>query len=130
MSGRLLRSGGGQFVATILIFALMLQGMALAVSTSRLAAHGTDWTGFEICRHSGPANTGKNTAVPGGGPEQRSDAHCIFCLAGAAHALGAQPPNAEFQPVAFTILPWTFSVWRLPAHTVDAGARPRGPPPA
>jgi hypothetical protein len=131
MLGRLRRSGGKQFVATILTFALMLQGMGLALATGRLAAGAnTDWTGFEICHHAAPANTGSNAAAPGGGSEQRSDAHCIFCLAGATHAVGAQAPSAECQPVAFTILPWTFSVWRLPAHSVDVSARPRGPPPA
>jgi hypothetical protein len=128
MLGRLWRSGGEQFVATILIFALMLQSMALAVATGRLAAR-ADWTGFEICQHSGPASTGSNTAAPGGGSQQWSDAHCTFCLAGATHALGAEPASAEFQPVAFAILPWTFTVLRLSAHTVDASARPRGPPP-
>jgi len=126
MSGRLWRSGGKRFVATILTFALMLQGMALALATGRLAAgagDSTDWSGFEICHHSGPA-------APGGWSQQQSHAHCIFCLAGAAHAVGGQLPSAQFQPVAFAIRPWTFEVWRLPAHTVAAGARPRGPPPA
>jgi hypothetical protein len=128
MLGRLRRSGSGQFAATILIFALMLQGMALAVASGRLTAESTDWTDFVICRHSGPANAGSDAAIPGGAPEQRSDAHCVFCLAGALHALGAPPPNTEFYVVAFTIEPWSFTVRRLSAHTVDASARPRGPP--
>jgi hypothetical protein len=131
MLGRLRRSEGWQFAAAILIFALMLQGTALAVATGRLAANAAgdaNWAGFEICRRSGPANGGGN-AAPGSTPERQSDTHCIFCLAGLAYALEALP-SAKFHIVAFTILPWPFTVWRLPAHTVDASVRPRGPPPA
>jgi hypothetical protein len=130
MLGRLRRLGSRQFTAAILIFALMLQGMALAVASSRLAAgtaNTADRTGFEICRRSGPSNA-KGDAGPLGAPEHRSDAHCIFCLAGAAHALGASPPGVQFHIVAFTIVPWTFTVWRLPTFAADANARPRAPP--
>jgi hypothetical protein len=130
MSGQLQRSGSGQFTATILILALVLQGMALAVAVGRLAAGSADWPGFEICRHAGPANAADDAAAPGNAPEPRSDVHCILCLAGATHALGATPSGVEFSVVPFTIVPWTFTAWRLPAHTVDASARPRGPPPA
>jgi hypothetical protein len=131
MLGRLRRSDGQQFAAAIMIFALMLQGMALAVATGRLVANtagGANWAGFEICRRS-PTNDGGNAAAPGNAPEQQSDTHCIFCLAGPTYALGA-PPGAKFHViVAFTMLPWTFTVWRLPARTADASAGPRGPPP-
>jgi hypothetical protein len=133
MLGPLQRSGSGRFAATILILALILQGMALAVAAGRLAygvAGGTDATGFEICRHPGSASTGGDAPAPGGAPEQRSGAHCVLCLAGGTYALGAPPSNPAFHVVAFTIIPWTFTVWPLPAHTVDSSARPRGPPPA
>jgi hypothetical protein len=134
MLGRLRRSEGRQFAAAILIFALMFQGIALAVATGRPVANAAgdaNWAGFEICRRSSPSNPGGDAAAPHGAPEQRSDAHCIFCLAGATHVFGAPAPSAEFHGViALTIMPWTFTAWRLPAHTVDASARPRGPPPA
>jgi len=44
--------------------------------------------------------------------------------------LGAAAATPEFRTIAFALVPWPFVVWRLPAATVDASARPRGPPPA
>jgi hypothetical protein len=128
MLGRLRRSEGRQFAAALLIFALMMQSLALAAF--RLAADAgpdSSWAGFEICRHSGAANDGGNAAAPAGAPE-RSDAHCIFCLAGAHHALDTLLPSAAFHTVVLTIVPWSFTALRLPALTVDASTRPRGPP--
>lgn len=123
------RSEGRQFATALLIFALMLQSMAFAVANGRLAANAADdanWAGFEICRGSGPTN---NAAVPGSAPEQQSDTHCIFCLAGLTYAFGPLP-STKSHVVAFTIVSWTFTAWRLPALSVDASARPRGPPSA
>jgi hypothetical protein len=127
--GRLRRSGNRQFVAAFLIFALMLQSMALAVAAGRLTAAGAidpNWAGFEICHHDGAGDDG-NAAVPGGAPVP-SGAHCLFCLTGAAHALEAPLPSPEFHLIIITVVPWTLPVWRLPVVTVDASARPRGPP--
>jgi hypothetical protein len=131
---RLRRSGSGwrQLVASVLIFAVMLQGMAFAVAAGRVASNAasdTDWAGFELCRHNGFADDGGNAALPGGAPE-RSSPHCVFCLSGASYLLGAPPHAPEFHTVVLTIAPWTVTAWRLPAITVDASARPRGPPPA
>jgi hypothetical protein len=130
MLGRLRRSVGRQFAATILIFALVLQSVALAVAAGRLsdnAATDPNRAGFEVCRHNGPASGDGDTAVPGSAPE-RFGAHCIVCLAGAPHALEAPISSAEFRVLILTIVPWTFTAWRLPVRTVDAGAWPRGPP--
>jgi hypothetical protein len=132
MLGRLRRSGGRQFAAAFLIFALMMQSMALAVAAGRLAvgaATDSSWAGFGICRHGVAADDSGDAATPGGAPE-RSDNHCIFCLAGAGHAVEALLPSAAFHIVVLTSEPWTFTAWRLPAFTVDASARPRGPPPS
>jgi Protein of unknown function (DUF2946) len=132
MLGRLRRSVGQQFAATVLTFALVLQSVALAVAAGRPsdnAATDPNQAGFELCRHNSPASDDGDAAVPGGAPE-RFDAHCIFCLAGAPLALEAPISSAEFHVLILTILPWTLTAWRLPARTVDAGAWPRGPPPA
>jgi hypothetical protein len=126
MLGHLRRSGGRQFWAVFLIFALMLQGMAFAAATSRLAPDAVSDSGLagsEICHHSSPAHDSGDPAVP-----ESSDVHCIFCLASAGHALEAPLPGVEFYVVLLTTVPWTFTEWRLPALTVDASARPRGPP--
>jgi hypothetical protein len=137
MLGRLRRSGSRQFAAVILIFALMLQGLAVAAAGWAVNAAGEDpdWPGFEICHHNDPADAGANTdagnaTMPGGAP-QGSGVHCIFCLAGAAQgALEALLPSTAFHVVLCAIVPWPFTEWRLPPLTVDASARPRGPPSA
>jgi hypothetical protein len=121
---------GRQVAAAVVIFALMLQSVALAATTGPTANTATDpgWVAFELCHHNGSADDGSDASAPAGAPEN-SDAHCIFCLAGASYALQAPLPSAAFHIVIIAIVPWTFTVWLLPALTVDASARPRGPPP-
>ena len=117
---------GRQFAAIVLTFALLLQGVA----TGRFAANAaTDASSaaFELCHHNSSANEG-NASAPAGVPEN-SDAHCIFCLAGASYALQAPVPSVAFHIIIIAIVPWPFTVWRLPALTVDGSARARGPPP-
>jgi hypothetical protein len=131
MVGRLhgLTHLGRQFAAVVLTFALLLQGVTLAAATGRLAANAaTDagWAAFELCHHNGSSDDGGNASAPAGAPDN-SDPHCIFCLAG--YALQAPLPSVAFHIIIIAIVPWTFTVWRLPALTVDASARPRGPPP-
>jgi hypothetical protein len=136
MLGQLRRSVSRQFTAVVLIVALMLQGMAVAAASGHVAAKpaGADpnWPGFEICQHSGPTEGGGNTdagdAAPPGRAPVPSGAHCIFCLAGAAYALEAPLPSAEFHVVTCTVVPWTLPEWRVPALAVNANARSRGPP--
>jgi Protein of unknown function (DUF2946) len=131
MLGRLRRSGGRRFAAAVLVFALMLQSVALAVATGRLAnnvAADPNWATFELCRHNGPSSDGGDAAAPGSAPE-RFGAHCVFCLAGAPYALEAPLASAEFHVLILTIVPWAFTAWRLPALPLNTSARPRGPPP-
>jgi hypothetical protein len=133
MLGRLRRSGGRQFAATILSLALMLQSVALAVAAGRLAdkaAIDPNPAGFELCRHNGPAGGSDDAVTPGRAPE-RFGAHCVFfCLAGAPYALETPTSSAKLHFLVLTIVPWTFTAWRLPSRTVDATIWPRGPPPA
>jgi hypothetical protein len=131
-----------QFAAVALIFALMSQGMAVAAAAGRSVTNvdGTDpgSPGFEICHHSGLTEDAGNidagntdagdAAMPGSAPEG-SGSHCIFCLAGSGLALDTLLPSADFHVIINVIAPWPFTEWRLPAVTVDASARPRGPPP-
>jgi hypothetical protein len=91
-------------------------------------ASGPSQTGSEICHHDGSPDDGGNAGAPGSVPDHSSCTHCIFCLAGAMYALEAPLPWSEFHIVILTVVQWLFTVWRLPALTVDASARPRGPP--
>lgn len=117
--------GWRRLTASLLVFALVLQSLGLAVAGTRLSPEraSTDWAGFEICHHDA------------GTPEQPSpdqpavDIHCIFCVAGPAFVL--EPPPALvtlFQPIEIALAPWPLVAWRLAPATVDASARPRGPP--
>jgi hypothetical protein len=130
MLGRLRKSAGigRQLAVAVLIFALMLQGMASAFATGLSAASlGSDvnWGGFELCRH---ADGG--TGQPGTAPDSSADErHCVFCLAGATFALDTGAPAPAFHAIVLAIAPWNFIAYRLPALTVTASARPRGPPP-
>jgi hypothetical protein len=139
MSGRLRRSVSRQFTAGALVVALILQGMAVAAAFAHVASKTADEAsnspGFEIiCHHNGgltedSGNTDAgDAATPGSAPEG-SEAHCIFCLAGAAYALDAPLPSADFHVIIRPIVPWPFTAWRLPARTVYASTRARGPPP-
>jgi hypothetical protein len=112
------------------IFALVLQGIALAVGTGHLVANAaghSDWGGFEICQHK-LADAGGNGASPGSAPEHPDTSCCIFCLGGVIHALEAPLLSAEFHVVVLETAPPIFTAWRRPGLTVNASARPRGPP--
>jgi hypothetical protein len=113
-----------RLTACILVFALVLQGIAFTLAGARLgadAAGTADQASFELCRHDGGT-------AGGGTPESpAADSHCIFCLAGAS-CLDAPDAAPAFHTIAFAALSWGFSAWRLPAATVNASARSRGPP--
>ncbi len=120
--------GWRRVIAGVLIHALVLQGIAFALAgASRAvnAAGGGDFTAYELCRHDGgtPASRGDSPETPA------ADTHCIFCLAGAHQALDVPVCAPEYHAIAIPVAPWPFAVWRLPTATVDASARPRGPPP-
>jgi hypothetical protein len=122
-----LTRAGRQVAAIVLIFALLLQGIAFAFAGARQAATPAgdiDQAAFELCLH-GTAGTDR----AGGAPEiPATDQHCIFCLAGATYVLGTLARAPAFHTIAFAMVSWPFVAWRLPTTTVDAGAPPRGPP--
>lgn len=129
MVGRLhgLGCAGRQLAAAVLIFALLLQGVAFAFATGRIAATAAgdmDRAAFELCLH----ETSSADRV-GGVPERpAADQHCDFCLAGATYVLDAVASALAFRTITFAMVSWPFVAWRLPAVTVNASARPRGPP--
>jgi hypothetical protein len=119
MLSQLRRSVWRPFAPAILIFAIMLQSMAPAAR----AINDANPADSEICIH----DSG-DVGAPGSVPDRSAGAHCIFCLAGAMYALESPAPGAGSHVILFAIVPWPFTVWRLPPLTVDVSARPRGPP--
>jgi hypothetical protein len=117
------RNGRQRVTAGILVLALVLQGIAFTLAGARLAAADpTDAAAaFLLCRHDGGSG--------GGGPPESpaADSHCIFCLAGATY-LDAPAAASACHTITFGVLSWSLSAWRLPGTTVNASARPRGPP--
>jgi hypothetical protein len=113
--------------ACVLVFALLVQSTALTLAGAEFAAGATgqtDGTGFELCHHDGG-----NSTVPSGGPEAPADSgHCIFCLIGATDVPGVPVSAPKVQTIVIALVSWPFTAWRLPADTVDANTRPRGPP--
>jgi hypothetical protein len=79
-------------------------GGAGAMAGVRLAADpagGTDWAGFELCRHDNAA-----PALPGAPDGQASDTHCVFCISGPGFVLTPPAGSTVFSPVEISIAPW------------------------
>jgi hypothetical protein len=125
-----------QLTACLLICALFVHGIAFALS-SAMAGAGTsgaglstdgagaaDWAGFQLCRHDNAAP--EQPGSPGG---LAGDTHCVFCVAGPGFVLEPPAVSTVFCPAELSIAPWPLVAWRLATTTVDASARPRGPPP-
>jgi hypothetical protein len=122
-----LRGISQRLAACVLVLALILHSVGIAMAGARPFAEpagSTDWAGFELCRHDNAA-----PALPGAPEGQAVDAHCMFCVAGPGFVL--EPPAAAstlFDPVEIAMAPWPAAARRLMPATVDASARPRGPP--
>jgi hypothetical protein len=118
--------GWRRLSACVLVFTLILQGIAFTVIAyaPRLDPSGiANSASFELCSHSAapPPSTPTNPAA---------DTHCTSCLAAASYVLDTATATLNFHTVAMTVVSWLPVAWRLPATTVDASSRPRGPPSA
>lgn len=118
-------TGWQRLTACLLVLALVLQGIAFTLAGARLATAGptNDAASFELCRHDGGVHGGGAPGSPA------ADSHCIFCLTGATY-LDAPAAASQCHTIGFGVLSWSLGAWwRLPAAaTVNASARPRGPP--
>ena len=117
-----------RLTACLLVYAVFLHGMTGAIAGMRFAADpagGADWAGFELCRHDNAA-----PALPGAPDGRAGDTHCVFCISGPGFVLTPPAVSTVFSPVEISIAPWPLVAWRVAPATVDASARPRGPPPA
>jgi hypothetical protein len=113
-------------LSVIVAYAITVQSLLIAVAGFSLpAAAGQNAPVFELCLH----DTSGAQELPAGNPDHSGCTHCIFCFAGAHHAVfGAAPTLSHRVSVAPVVVPWLANeanVRRIVRHTI---ANPRGPP--
>jgi hypothetical protein len=113
-------------VSVIVAYCFVIQSLTIAVAGFSLPADaGQNGAPFELCLHdaSGAAE------LPAGKSDPSDCTQCIFCFAGAHHAMvGAAPADFHRVNVAMVVVPWhgdTSAPVRPARHAI---ASPRGPP--
>jgi hypothetical protein len=107
-------------------YAVAVQSLLLALGGFQLVAHANAATpGFELCVHDAQGAP----AAPDKAPSHPGCSHCIFCFAGAHHALIGSPPvlfvRVDVAVSELALAPGTHAPPRLSAYSI---ASPRGPP--
>ena len=101
-------------IGVIVAYAVAAQALLIALGGFSLPASAGDAApGFELCLH----DTEGAPAAPAGIPDQSGCNHCIFCFAGAHHALAPAPSHLFFH-----------YVYAISAGVQWAADRPRPPP--
>jgi hypothetical protein len=114
-------------IGIVVAYAVAAQSLLIALGGFALATPANDTSpAFELCLHDG----GAAPALPAGAPTQAPCSHCIFCFAGANHAVIASP-NAPVHSARFEIveISWTADEQCRPCLADHSIASPRGPPP-
>jgi hypothetical protein len=114
------------FIGIVVAYAVATQSLVIALGGFALAAPAYDTSpAFELCLHDG----GAAPALPAGAPTQAPCSHCVFCFAGANHAVIASPTalvhSAHFEIVEVS---WTANKYCPPGIADHSIASPRGPP--
>jgi hypothetical protein len=112
-----------RITACALIYALVLQGMAVALAGASRFDAADSGIGVELCHHDGGTSD-----LPSPTPDHSDDICCIVCLAGATYIPATLAFAPVFYRVVFAAVRWPVPVSQLPSRTVDANTRPRGPP--
>jgi hypothetical protein len=120
------------FLGLLLAYAVAAQGLLIAVGGFAAVAH-ADQNGpaFELCLHDAQATAqaAPNLPVENPGHGKAGCTHCIFCFAGAHHALiGSAPVLFHRVGVAMTAAAWAADKHCLPRLSAHSIASPRGPP--
>jgi hypothetical protein len=121
-SRRLLRP----LVSFVIAPAFVIQSFLIAVGgLPAPAGPGEITPGFELCLH----DTSGTPGVPAGKPDYNGCTHCIFCFAGAYHALFRNPPILFGRvTLAAVIVRWLGNERSVERRIRNAIANPRGPP--
>ena len=113
-------------LSVVVAYAVAIQSLLIAVGGFSLPADaGQNTPAFELCLH----DAAGEPALPASNPDQSGCTHCIFCFAGAHHAvIGTAPAVFHRVNVAIMVvsrLGETFDLRWLTRYTI---ASPRGPP--
>jgi hypothetical protein len=113
-------------LSIVVAYAVAIQSLLIAVAGFSLPADaGQNAPSFELCLH----DASGAPAVPASNPDQSGCTHCIFCFAGAHHAVvGTAPTVFHRVNVAMVVVPWRGGASGLRRLTRYAIASPRGPP--
>jgi hypothetical protein len=117
-------------IGVIVAYAVAAQSLLIALGGLPVPAQVVDGTsGFELCLHD-TQEAGKDAEqLPASNPDQPGCTHCIFCFAGANHAI-VDASTVLFHRVDFDIL--VVALFGNEAPRPDAPshsiASPRGPP--
>ena len=116
------RSNNNRIVA----YLVAIQTLLIAVAGFSLPADvGQNASAFELCLH----DVSSAPEVPASKPDLSDCTHCIFCFAGAHHAvIGTAPAIFHRVNVAMVVAPWLGDGSGLTRQTRYTIARPRGPP--
>jgi len=113
-------------IGILVAYAVAAQSLLIVLGGfSSPARADTATPGFELCLHDSQGAP----ASPAGIPGHPGCSHCIFCFAGAHHALiGAPPELISRVAVAVIDVPLAADKHGPPRLSAYAIARPRGPP--
>jgi hypothetical protein len=124
---RVRRSGfWRRLITVVLANAVAVQALLIALGGFSFAANAErSVLAFELCSHSSDGATQSPTKIP----DHSGCTHCIFCFAGAHHAvIGVAPAVFHRAYVAVLVAPWLDDTFGLTRITRYAIANPRGPP--
>jgi hypothetical protein len=113
-------------LSVIVAYAVAIQSILIAVAGFSMPADaGQNAPAFELCLH----DASGAPQLPADNPDHSGCTHCIFCFAGAHHAvIGSAPAIFHRVDVAMLVVPPpcdTSGLTRLARYTI---ANPRGPP--
>ena len=112
-------------LSVVVAYLVAIQTLLIAVAGFSLSADaGQNASAFELCLH----DVSSTPEVPSK-PNPSDCTHCIFCFAGAHHAvIGTAPAIFHRVNVAMVVAPWLGDGSGLTRQTRYTIASPRGPP--
>lgn len=114
-------------IGVVVAYAVAAQALLIALGGFSLPANaGNAAPGFELCLH----DSEDAPAAPAGIPKSSGCGHCIFCFAGAHHAIPPAPRHALLHYVYREAVgvDWVADRPALARPSAYSIASPRGPP--